>query len=833
MILRRCTRKHVIYNSNEESLWLGKYRQPWERRRDIRNFNQEGEETLYQAWESTMNRQLLNLYGPIPGMTPAEGLIAIQTMTDHSQKGNDGSPTQTVCSSNNSERMVAIASKLDNIGRDMKNLKENVHAIQVGCQLYDGPHLDKECPLNEDAKGVKEVKYGEVRSSPFLGTKFHLTKEVHAKAAIKIPTSAVGQCKAVYDDAPINKASSNKTNEIHGVSFVDEEEDDNLASEDLGASINVIPKSMFEHLKLANLKETNILVEMADMTKKETKDTLSLGRENGSRFREMIQKELVTDKKAQEATKEVEFEVISTHNHVVKMLLQVHAKTEDPHEDVGKLEKDGDKAMNEENERKAGDDKTFCSKPRAMKISRLVGDFFAVSVFDCGHFARECKAPRNQDSRNREPTRRTVPVDETTSNALVSQYDGFGYDWSDQAEEGPTNFALMAYSSTSSTSSTNSEAEVRERHLIGPELVQETIEKILQIKDRLKTACDCQKSYADKRRKPLEFSVGEYVLLKVSPWKGVVRFGKKGKLAPTFVGPFKITERISPMAYRLRLPKELNGVQDTFHVSNLKKCFADPTLQVPLDEIQVDAKLNFMEEPVEILELKFKKLKRSRIIIVKVMFGRRCICLFDLAVCHLVEHIADEVANEEHVPTQSNDPPLSRVNTLGSREDRLSLNELMNLCTKLSDKVLDLETTKIAQAKEIADKVETDYELAQRLQAEEQEELTIEEKSKLFQQLLEKRGSTLQLREQKKGEVNHLPKLNKEYMTTLPEKHDLIWRNLQGKKVLLWRLYDSCGVHFVRFEDMNVYMLVDMRYPLTSATITDMLNKKLKSDYWN
>ncbi|GJY00847.1 hypothetical protein Tco_0358999 [Tanacetum coccineum] len=195
--------------------------------------------------------------------------------------------------------------------------------------------------------------------------------------------------------------------------------------------------------------------------------------------------------------------------------------------------------------------------------------------------------------------------------------------------------------------------------------------------------------------------------------------------------------------------------------------------------------------------------------------------------------VEDEVANEEHVPTQSNDPPLSRVNTLGSREDRLSLNELMNLCTKLSDKVLDLETTKIAQAKEIADKVETDYELAQRLQAEEQEELTIEEKSKLFQQLLEKRGSTLQLREQKKGEVNHLPKLNKEYMTTLPEKHDLIWRNLQGKKVLLWRLYDSCGVHFVRFEDMNVYMLVDMRYPLTSATITDMLNKKLKSDYWN
>ncbi|GKC12435.1 putative reverse transcriptase domain-containing protein, partial [Tanacetum coccineum] len=97
-----------------------------------------------------------------------------------------------------------------------------------------------------------------------------------------------------------------------------------------------------------------------------------------------------------------------------------------------------------------------------------------------------------------------------------------------------------------------------------------------------------KKSYADKRRKPLEFSVGDYVLLKVSPWKGVVRFGKKGKLAPRFVGPFEIIEKVGLVAYRLDLPKELNGVHDTFHVSNLKKCLADPTLQVPLDEIRVE-----------------------------------------------------------------------------------------------------------------------------------------------------------------------------------------------------------------------------------------------------
>ncbi|GJY53664.1 putative reverse transcriptase domain-containing protein [Tanacetum coccineum] len=123
--------------------------------------------------------------------------------------------------------------------------------------------------------------------------------------------------------------------------------------------------------------------------------------------------------------------------------------------------------------------------------------------------------------------------------------------------------------------------------------VQETTEKISQIKDRLKVARDRQKSYADKRRKPLEFSVGDYVLLKVSPWKGVVRFGKKGKLTPRFVGPFEIIEKVGPVAYRLDVPKELNGVHDTFHVSNLKKCLADPTLQVPLDEIRVECKLTF------------------------------------------------------------------------------------------------------------------------------------------------------------------------------------------------------------------------------------------------
>ncbi|GJY50284.1 putative reverse transcriptase domain-containing protein [Tanacetum coccineum] len=166
-------------------------------------------------------------------------------------------------------------------------------------------------------------------------------------------------------------------------------------------------------------------------------------------------------------------------------------------------------------------------------------------------------------------------------------------------------------------------AEVGEGQLIGHELVQETTEKISQINDRLKVVRDRQKSYADKRRKPLEFSVGDYVLLKVSPWKGVVRFKTKGKLAPRFVGPFEIIEKVGHVAYQLDLPEELNDVHDTFHVSNLKKCLADLRLQVPLDEIRVDAKLNFVEESVEILEIKFKKLKRSRIAIIKVRWNSK------------------------------------------------------------------------------------------------------------------------------------------------------------------------------------------------------------------
>ncbi|GKD15791.1 hypothetical protein Tco_1204949 [Tanacetum coccineum] len=111
--------------------------------------------------------------------------------------------------------------------------------------------------------------------------------------------------------------------------------------------------------------------------------------------------------------------------------------------------------------------------------------------------------------------------------------------------------------------------------------------------------------------------------LKVSPCKGVVGFGKKGKLAPRYVEPFEILERIGSIAYRLRLPEELSGVHDTFHVSNLKKCLADASLHVPLDEIKVDKTLRFVEEPVEIMDRDVKRLKRSKISLVKVRWNSK------------------------------------------------------------------------------------------------------------------------------------------------------------------------------------------------------------------
>nr|GEX43808.1 putative reverse transcriptase domain-containing protein [Tanacetum cinerariifolium] len=147
--------------------------------------------------------------------------------------------------------------------------------------------------------------------------------------------------------------------------------------------------------------------------------------------------------------------------------------------------------------------------------------------------------------------------------------------------------------------------------------------KIIQSKERLKMVRSRQKSYADKRRKPLEFKVGDWVLLKVSSWKGVVQFGKKRKLAPRYVRLFKIVECVGPVAYQLKLPQELSCIHDTFHVSNLKKCLVEPDVQVPLKEIEIDENLSFVEEPIKIVKQDVRKLKQRRITLVKVHWNSR------------------------------------------------------------------------------------------------------------------------------------------------------------------------------------------------------------------
>ncbi|GJR12163.1 putative reverse transcriptase domain-containing protein [Tanacetum coccineum] len=155
--------------------------------------------------------------------------------------------------------------------------------------------------------------------------------------------------------------------------------------------------------------------------------------------------------------------------------------------------------------------------------------------------------------------------------------------------------------------------KVGEAQILGPELIQETTEKIVQIKQRTQAARDRQKSYADLKRKPMDFQVGDNVMIKVFPWKGVVHFGKRGKLNTRYVGPFKVIEKVRDVAYKLELPEDLSRVHNTFYVSNLKKGYADEPLDVLLDGLHLDDKLHFVEEPVEIIDREVKRLKRSRI----------------------------------------------------------------------------------------------------------------------------------------------------------------------------------------------------------------------------
>ncbi|KAL0537641.1 hypothetical protein IC582_026624 [Cucumis melo] len=162
--------------------------------------------------------------------------------------------------------------------------------------------------------------------------------------------------------------------------------------------------------------------------------------------------------------------------------------------------------------------------------------------------------------------------------------------------------------------------EVGEQRLMGPELVQSTNEAIQKIRSRMHTAQSRQKSYADVRRKDLEFEIGDKVFLKVAPMKGVLRFERRGKLSPRFVGPFEILERIGPVAYRLALPPSLSAVHDVFHISMLRKYVPDPSHVVDYEPLEIDENLSYVEQPVEVLAREVKTLRNKQIPLVKVLW---------------------------------------------------------------------------------------------------------------------------------------------------------------------------------------------------------------------
>ncbi|XP_016433286.1 uncharacterized protein LOC107759789 [Nicotiana tabacum] len=161
--------------------------------------------------------------------------------------------------------------------------------------------------------------------------------------------------------------------------------------------------------------------------------------------------------------------------------------------------------------------------------------------------------------------------------------------------------------------------EVGEAELLGLDLVYQTMEKVNLIQRHLKTAQSRQKSYSDVRHRDLEFQVDDWVFLKVSPMKGVMRFGKKGKLSPHYIELYKIMRRIGQVTYELELPQELAAVHPVFHVSMLKKFTGDPSLVVPIEIIRVKDSLSYEEIPMAILDRQIRKLRTKEIASVKVL----------------------------------------------------------------------------------------------------------------------------------------------------------------------------------------------------------------------
>jgi hypothetical protein len=165
-------------------------------------------------------------------------------------------------------------------------------------------------------------------------------------------------------------------------------------------------------------------------------------------------------------------------------------------------------------------------------------------------------------------------------------------------------------------------SEPGERYFFGPDLVKDAEEKVKLIQRCLEVAQHHQKSYADKRRRPLFFEIGDYVYLKVSPMKGVTRFGIKGKLAPRYVGPFEILERCGLVAYKVQLPEHLSAVHNVFHVSQLKRCLQIPEQVVDIADVNLEPDLTYSEYPIKVLDQKERVTCRKTIKFYKVQWNQ-------------------------------------------------------------------------------------------------------------------------------------------------------------------------------------------------------------------
>ncbi|GJR60757.1 hypothetical protein Tco_1502919 [Tanacetum coccineum] len=263
---------------------------------EIHKFKQEGDESLYQAWEryndllykcptydlkihqkvnifynglDTMTRQLLDSHGPIPNKTPSQALTTIQTLADHSQKWHDESTIKRV-SNDNLDRIATIKNKLDSLGRDMKKLKENVHAIQVGCENCPPGYytrVDTRSPFSEKKLSLKELMNKHIKDST---RKREEMEEWMKKLQESIELNTRNQKSSLKNlDTQIEHlAKDYKAKAANEVPYLSVGYLNFYAMADLGASVNIMPRSMFNYLKLTNLKKINMLVEMADMTKR-------------------------------------------------------------------------------------------------------------------------------------------------------------------------------------------------------------------------------------------------------------------------------------------------------------------------------------------------------------------------------------------------------------------------------------------------------------------------------------------------------------------------------------------------------------------------------------